>query len=441
MQHRISVIFLWVLIFVGILTPAYAEMSERFWEFDVQWAGIYHFQVEHYAGKDIPKNMKATYSATIKGNTSQRSMSLVANQMFVPMSVSIQQHQTVHMSIKGPPKSILQETFVHLVEQDSYLPGKHLEYRQNRDFKELRQIRELLEQPEDKINFTHAKLMIDKMVEPSTNIKTVQKQIDGMVSDIKVMLPQNASSNEKVAAIKAYLYQKGSWNFGRTYQYDFDDPLGAKAHTKLIANYIRSRKGNCISMPFLFIMLGERLGIDVTASIAPLHVFVKYRDEVTGELYNLETTSGANPSRDIWYRQQHSTITDQSLKNGVYLQKLSKKETVVVMADFLLEHYTKQQKYERIIALCDLMLKYYPKYVYAMIRKGSTYSHLITQRFVKKYPDARKIPAHLKAHFHYLSWNNQHWFTKAEALGWREPSRDHEAKYLQRIKEAANNKL
>lgn len=439
MAARVQIVFLWLLV-IGTIPTASADVHEKSWEFDVQWTGIYQLQVEHYTGKDIPKDLKATYSVSSNGKTSQRSLALVANQMFVPISVSIQQPQTVRISIKGLPKLILKETFVHLVERDSYLPGKHLEYRKNRDFKELRQIRDLLEKPDDKINFTHAKLMIDKMVEPRTDINKVRKQVDGIVSDIKTMLPRNASSNEKVTAIKAYLYQKGSWNLGRTYQYDFDDPLGTRAHTKLIANYISSRKGNCISMPFLFIMIGERLGIDATASTAPLHVFVKYRDEVTGKLYNLETTSGANPSRDIWYRQQYSTITDQSLKNGVYLQKLNKKETVVVMVDFLLEHYDTQQEYERVIALSDLMLKYYPKHVYAMIRKASAYSHLITQRFVKKYPDARKIPAHLRAHFHYLGWNNQHWFTKAEDLGWREPSRDYEAKYLQRIKEAANNK-
>lgn len=46
-------------------------------------------------------------------------------------------------------------------------------------------------------------------------------------------------------------------------------------------------------MPFLFIILGDRLGINVTASVAPLHVFVKFTDE-NGVIHNLETTSGTN---------------------------------------------------------------------------------------------------------------------------------------------------
>ncbi len=33
-------------------------------------------------------------------------------------------------------------------------------------------------------------------------------------------------------------------------------------------------------MPFLFIILGQKLGLDVTASTAPEHVFVKYRDDM-----------------------------------------------------------------------------------------------------------------------------------------------------------------
>jgi len=69
-------------------------------------------------------------------------------------------------------------------------------------------------------------------------------------------------------------------------------------------------------MPFLFIILGDKLGIDVTASTAPLHVFVKFTD-TDGKTYSLETTSGANFSRDAWYREQ-MPMTNQAIDNGVY---------------------------------------------------------------------------------------------------------------------------
>ncbi len=437
MLFRTNLVFLWVLIFTGSVSFAYAEVHERIWEFDVQWPGTYQLLVESSASKDVPKNMNATYSIDLSGDKAQRSLPFLTNRMFIPISINIQTPQTVRVTIRDIPQSILQNTKASFLEKDSWLPGQHLESLRNRDFKELRQIREILEQPEDQIDLTHAKLLIDKMIDPSIDIKATQKQLNAMESDIKVMLKPNASSKEKVSALKAYLYQKGFWNFGRTYQYDFDDPRGTKISNKLISNYIDSRKGNCISMPFLFIILGDKLGIDTTASTAPLHVFVKYRDDATGTIYNLETTSGANPTQNASYRKQYSSITDLSLKNGIYLQKLTRKETAAAMATVLTEYYYEQKQFEKVIALCDLILKHYPKYAEVMIRKGSSYYQLLKQHFIQKYPDARKIPAHLRGHFQYLGWNNQRWFAEAEALGWREPDKNYEAKYLQRIRKAA----
>ena len=79
------------------------------------------------------------------------------------------------------------------------------------------------------------------------------------------------------------------------------------------------------------------IGLNVTASTAPLHVFVKFTDE-KGKTINLETTSGANPARDSWIRK-HFPISNKALKNGLYLQKLSKKETVAIMVEQLMQHY------------------------------------------------------------------------------------------------------
>jgi hypothetical protein len=83
-------------------------------------------------------------------------------------------------------------------------------------------------------------------------------------------------------------------------------------------------------------------GLIPTYSTAPTHVLVKYTDSKTEQTYNLETTSGANFSRDMWY-QQTMHITDEALANRIYLQKLSKQETVAVMATVLAENYFDKQ--------------------------------------------------------------------------------------------------
>jgi len=306
------------------------------------------------------------------------------------------------------------------------------------NFAEAKTLKAILEQPESSIDFARVKLSIDKMVDPTTDIKANIKKIDAIVNQIKSMLPANATSTDKMLAIKKYLYEAGVWNNYVPYQYDFDDPTGTtKIKDKLLPTYLVTKKGNCVSMPVLFIVLGQRLGIDVTASTAPKHVLVKYTDSDTGKSYNLETTSGANPSREVWY--QHTMhITDAALANQIYLQKLSKQETVAVMAMVLAENYLDNQEYEKAMMISDVVLKYYKNAVDTMLMKGSLFYRLLAKNYIQKYPTPNLIPVPERPYYEFLSINNSYWFEKAESLGWREPSREDEQNYLKTVQQDAD---
>ncbi|MGR8953450.1 MAG: transglutaminase family protein [Gammaproteobacteria bacterium] len=310
------------------------------------------------------------------------------------------------------------------------------------NFAEAQRIKALLDQPEESIDFAQAKLVIDKIVDPAIDVEAGLAQIDAAVKTVQSLLPVGASSQDRLLALKKYLYEAGAWNDYRAFQYDFADPKGTKISNKLLTTYLNTRKGNCVSMPLLFIILGQRLGLDVTASTAPLHVLVKYTDSDTGQTYNLETTSGANPARDVWY-QQGMHITDQALANKIYLQKLSKRETVAVMATVLAEHYHHTQEYEKAMMISDVVLKYYKNDVGAMLMKGSLFYRLLAKHFISKYPAPYLIPPPERPYFAFLDDNNRYWFEKAEALGWREPSREDEQNYLKIVEQDSdkqNNK-
>ena len=303
-------------------------------------------------------------------------------------------------------------------------------------FTEAQRIKALLEQPEDAIDFAQVKLSIDKLVDPSIDVKVNLKKVDAIVAAIQALLPAGATSQDKMLAVKKYLYEPGVWNNHLPYQYDFDDPKGTKIINKLLPTYLTTKKGNCVSMPLLFIVLGQRLGIDVTASTAPLYVLVKYTDSDTGQSYNLETTSGANPSRNVWY-QQTMHITDQALANKIYLQKLSKRETVAVMAILLAENYYEKQEYEKAMMVSDVVLKYYKNSVASMLMKGDLFYRLLAKHYLNKYPAPYWIPVAERSYFEFMDINNRYWFEKAEALGWREPSQEEEQKYLDTVQQDA----
>lgn len=286
-------------------------------------------------------------------------------------------------------------------------------------------VRNLLDASEGKMDFGRAKLAVDQFIDPSIDVEATLVEIDQMVVTINKMLgtlpPELASTSmEKMKALRAFLYEGGHWNNGRPFQYDLADPYGQKAGSQLLTSYLASRKGNCVSMPALFLVLGERLGLDVTLSTAPLHVFVKYTDDAAGQTWNLETTSGAGFTRDVWYRQK-LPMTDEAIANGVYLKTLSRKEAVSVMATLLLDHLIENGRYDDAIAVADVLIEAYPTNAYALVKKGTAYYRLLDENILEKYPKSSDIPADRIAHANDLYRANQDAFAKAEALGWRDP--------------------
>src|SRR5437762_13778465 len=73
----------------------------------------------------------------------------------------------------------------------------------------LQIIRAILEQPEQQIDLTRAKLTIDRMIDPTIDVDANLKRLDRMVRQIKSELPPNATSGDKVAALREFLYQDG----------------------------------------------------------------------------------------------------------------------------------------------------------------------------------------------------------------------------------------
>jgi regulator of sirC expression with transglutaminase-like and TPR domain len=96
------------------------------------------------------------------------------------------------------------------------------------------------------------------------------------------------------------------------------DADGRAVRNKLLENYLRARLGQCVSMPVLFLLIAERLGLEVALCPAPEHILVRYTDE-NGGAHNIETTSGCHPARDEWIRQQLG-ISNRAVDSGIYLR-------------------------------------------------------------------------------------------------------------------------
>ncbi|MCJ9752865.1 transglutaminase-like domain-containing protein [Neorhizobium sp. BETTINA12A] len=267
------------------------------------------------------------------------------------------------------------------------------------------------------LDLLEAKLAVDQLVDPAADPASSRATINRMTADVMGIAGERAGNRQKLEALRRYLYESGEWNDHRPFSYDLADPLGEDPANRLLQRYLYTRRGNCITMPILFLALGQRLGLNMTLAQAPLHVFVKYTDD-SGSTWNLEATSGGGFTRDLWYRQK-LPMSDDAIAKGIYLRPLRHDEAVALIASLLVEHHLAEGRFDAAILTADAILQHYPDFAYLLVKKGSAYSALLQRELAGKYTRPSDIPPDVKAKVDRWYQENITAFAQAEALGWR----------------------
>jgi hypothetical protein len=157
------------------------------------------------------------------------------------------------------------------------------------------------------------------------------------------------------------------------YRYDFDDIFGSKDWSNMfVSKLLRTRRGNCHSMPYLYKILADELGVKAYLALAPNHTYIKQR-AAKGGWYNTELTSATFPM-DAWLMAS-GYISLEAIQKATYLDTLSEKESISLCVIDLAQGYNR--KYSEndgkfVIECCDLALNYFPNYVNAILLKAET---------------------------------------------------------------------
>lgn len=276
-------------------------------------------------------------------------------------------------------------------------------------------IRSILQLRDGQLDYARAKVALDALIDPNFDQGSVFRQLARLTSNAVALTQGDPRPSVKLGAVRRVIYEAGPWNDHRPFSYDQSDPKGQLLRNKLLHNYLATRRGQCVSMPTLFLILADRLGLNVALSLAPHHVFIRYVDE-GGRHHNIETSSGAHPARDQWLRENHR-ITDKSIETGIYLRPLSKGEGVAVMATTVVEHLYQQGRFEDVREVCDAIVKRYPTHVDALLWLGSASGQLLNE-FQQRFPVAGTAPLYEHIRAAQLMKCNDHCFDLAESLGW-----------------------
>ncbi len=164
------------------------------------------------------------------------------------------------------------------------------------------------------------------------------------------------------------------------FQYHFDDFAGQKDWSNMfVFTLMQTKMGNCHSLPYLYKMIMDELGQPAYLSLAPNHIYIKAQNKRVG-WYNIELTCGDFPT-DAWLMASGYIHTD-ALRNGIYMDTLSQKQSVALCLVDLAQGYQARfgiQDGSFILKCCETALTHFPGYINAMLLKAETLTALYKQ--------------------------------------------------------------
>jgi len=234
-------------------------------------------------------------------------------------------------------------------------------------------IEDILRLPEKDINISIATLVLAKELYPNMNVPFFLQAFDYLADRFNYYFGNYTDPNDRIAALNTYLYKPGYWNDNISFSYDDDDLHVTKLDNKFINGYISSKKGSCITMPMLYIILGEKLKIPLKPVRSAKHFFVRYEPEefTINFRNNIEATNGGGFISNKQY-QEDVLIPDKAIKNGVYLRTLTKKEYIASLLLVNANEHLQNKNIDKAKHYYKLAMKYDPTFSSAYMNYGMT---------------------------------------------------------------------
>lgn len=135
-----------------------------------------------------------------------------------------------------------------------------------------------------------------------------------------------------------------------------------------LSGVLMNRRGYCLGLAALYLVLAELNDIPLYAVSTPTHVFLRYDDGVTR--VNIETFQRGAHLTDEQYAREHS-IPEQSIRNGVFLRNLNDDEFLAQIYNNIGVIYSKREEYDLAEEAYGRALELYPDFPAAYYNLGN----------------------------------------------------------------------
>lgn len=217
-------------------------------------------------------------------------------------------------------------------------------------------------------------------------------EINRIANYVRLFYDFNKLSSYKTGkqmALNEYFFNPYySGNGYKPYTYDFtpDSTDDQSWELQFVSRTLKTHKGQCRSLPWMYKILAKEIGADVSLVHAPRHCYITYEDKdnlTPEEWINLEVTTHQMVPK--WWIKQYYEICDSAVVAGTYMTPLTDTETVACqMADLAFGYYRKFNRYDKFTYYCSSRsLEYYPKNPNAWIIRGKSLERIFQKHLQK----------------------------------------------------------
>jgi hypothetical protein len=223
--------------------------------------------------------------------------------------------------------------------------------------------------------------------------------------------------------------EKGKVTFThKPYSYDFEDPWGKQDWTKqFVTKLISGGKGQCHSMPLMYLILAEEIGVEAWHSYSPSHTYIKV-DDGKGNMLNYETTNGYYTT-DVFV-QSSGYVKAEAVRSGIYMDTMSRKEVVAACLADMAKGYAIKYGFDNFVINCiEKSLEYSPNNVYALQLKSDYQTYLffyVIDQLGR--PPVERLPEFPKAYELFLKMHDV--YGQIDGLGFEEMPQDAYERWL-----------
>lgn len=156
---------------------------------------------------------------------------------------------------------------------------------------------------------------------------------------------------------------------GPACRYDFNDPMGEQDLTKpMVCKLLKTRSGQCHSLPLLYKLVANELGVECWMAYLPNHSLVQIKDSTgTGKVYLELTSSRVLTDNNLL---ESGYVPVEGIHSGLYARTVDDREVITqCISDLMRINQHKLGNYQWQEKCADYLLSQYPNSLMGLIWK------------------------------------------------------------------------